>query len=58
MMILAAILDFVYETEKNYQVNSPGSICILQIFGNNPSRGFQVRAGTKCGGGGWSGQTQ
>ena len=28
---------------------------LLQIFGNNPSRGFQVRAETKCGGGGGSG---
>ena len=36
---------------KNYQVNSPGAIWILQIFGNNPSRGFKVRAKTKCGGG-------
>ena len=23
----------------------------MQIFGNNPSRGFQMRAETKCGGG-------
>ena len=25
-------------------------ICVLQIFGNNPSKGFRVRAQTKCGG--------
>ena len=46
-MILTAILDFVEETEKrkkNYQANSPGHVCILQIFVNNPSRGFRVRA--------------
>ena len=51
-MILAANLDFVEETveRKKKQPNSPGPVCILQIFGNNPSRGFRVRAGTKCGG--------
>ena len=37
--------------KKNYQANSPGPICILKIFGNNPSRGFRVRAETKCSGG-------
>ena len=37
---------------KNYRANSPGPVCILQIFGNNPSRGFQVRAETSGGGGG------
>ena len=45
--ILAAILDFVVETEKrkkNPQPNSSGPVCILQIFENNLSRGFQVRA--------------
>ena len=26
--------------KKNYLANSPGPVCILQIFGNNPSRGF------------------
>ena len=53
--ILEAILDFVEETEKRktkiYQTNSPGLVCILQIFGNNPSRGFRVRAETSGGGG-------
>ena len=51
--ILAVILDFVEETEerKKNQPNSPGPVCILQIFGNNPSRGFRVRAGTKSVGG-------
>ena len=43
--ILAAILDFVGETKKrkkkNYQTNSPGPVCILQLFGNNPSTGFR-----------------
>ena len=29
--------------------NSPGPVCILQIFGNNPSRGFRVRAETSGG---------
>ena len=47
---LAAILDFVEETLKRkkiiYQANSSGPVCILQIFGNNPSRGFQVKAET------------
>ena len=37
--------------KKNYQANPPGPVCILQIFGNNPSRGFRVRAETKSGGG-------
>ena len=48
------MLDFIEETEKRkkkIQTNSPVSICILQIFGNNPSRGFRVKAETKCGGG-------
>ena len=51
--ILAAILDFVEKTEKrkkNYQANSPGPVSILHIFGNNPSRGFRVRAETSGGG--------
>ena len=45
---------------KNYQANSPGpvSVCILQIFGNNPSRGFRVRAETNGGGGGRTQQKQ
>ena len=55
-MILVAILDFVDETgkrkKKNYQANSTGPVCILQIFGNNLSRGFRVRAETSGGGGG------
>ena len=59
--ILAAIFDFVEETEKrkqkNYQTNSPGPVCILQIFGNNPSEGFRVRA-EASGGGGGGGRTQ
>ena len=53
--ILAAILDFVEETEKRkkiHQANSPGPVCILQIFGNNLSRGFRVRAETSVGVGG------
>ena len=53
-------MDFVEETEKrkkNYQANSPGPVCMLQIFGNNPSKGFLVRAETKCGGGDCGGQT-
>ena len=58
--ILAAILDFVEETEngkkKISQTNSPGPVCILQIFGNNLSGGFRVRAETSGGGGG--GRTQ
>ena len=52
---MAAILDFVEKTEKRkkkiYQANSPGPVCILQIFGNNPSRGLRVRAETSGGGG-------
>ena len=35
--------------KKIYQKNSPGPVCILQIFGNNPSRGFRVRAETSGG---------
>ena len=34
---------------KIYQANSPGPVCILQIFGNNPIRGFRVRAETSGG---------
>ena len=45
------LLKKLKNAKKNYQANSPGPICILQIFGNNPSRGFQVRAETKRGGG-------
>ena len=61
-MIWAAILDFVKKTKKtprkNYQKNS-GPICILQIFRNNPSRGFWVRAEeTSCGGVGFSKKKQ
>ena len=32
--------------KKIYQANFPGPICILQIFINNPSRGYRVRAET------------
>ena len=34
------------------QANSPGLICILKIFRNNPSRGFREVAETSCDGGG------
>ena len=44
--------------KKNYQTNSPGSVCILQIFGNKLSRGFRVRAETSGGGGGQTQQKQ
>ena len=37
--------------KKIYQTNSPGPVCILQIFGNDPSRGLRVRAETSGGGG-------
>ena len=37
--------------KKKYQAHSPGPICLVQIFGNNLSRGFRVREETKCGGG-------
>ena len=59
-IFLVAILDFVEETEKRkkIQANSPGPVCILQIFGNNPSRGFRVRAETSGGGGGRTQQKQ
>ena len=39
-----AILNFVKEAEKrikNYQANSPGPKCIVQIFGNGQSRDFK-----------------
>ena len=39
--ILAAILDFVEETEKcekKYQANSPGPVYILQIFGGEQTQ--------------------
>ena len=45
--ILAVILDFVEETEKrkkNSLPNSSGPVCILQIFENNLSGSFRVRA--------------
>ena len=54
-------MDFVEKNEKrkkNYQANSPGPVCILQIFGNNPSRGFRVGAETSGGGGGRTQQKQ
>ena len=44
------LLKKLRNAKKNYQTNFPGPVCILQIFGNNPSRGFRVRAET-CGGG-------
>ena len=42
-----SLLKKLKKEKNNYQANSPGPICILQIFGNNPSRGFRVRAETK-----------
>ena len=60
--ILAAILYFDEETEKrekkNYQANSLRPVCILQIFGNNPSKGFRVGAERSGGGGGRTQQKQ
>ena len=41
------LLKKVKNAKKNHQANFPGLVCILQIFGNNPSRGFRVRAETK-----------
>ena len=53
------LLKKLKNTKKNiYQTNSPGPVCILQIFGNNPSRGFGVRAETSDGGGGRTRQKQ
>ena len=56
--VLAAIMDCAEESKKRskncYQANSLGPICILQIFRNNPTRGFRVRAetsGVSAGGG-------
>ena len=40
-------LSLLKKLKKEKKANSPGPICILQIFGNNPSRGFRVRAETK-----------
>ena len=48
------LLKKLKNTQKKYQANSRGPVCILQIFGNNPSGGFQVRAETSGG----SGRTQ
>ena len=50
------LLRKLKNAKKIHQANSPGPVCILQIFGNNPSRGFRVRAETSGGGGG--GRTQ
>ena len=44
---LACAIGF-WRPKKNYQGNSPGPVCILQIFGNSLSMGFRVRAETKC----------
>ena len=41
------LLKKLKNAKKNYQTNSPGPVCILQIFGNNLSRGFRVRAETR-----------
>ena len=46
------LLKKLKNSKKVHQANSPGPVCILQIFGNNPSRGFRVRAETSGGGGG------
>ena len=46
------LLKKLKKPKKNNQANSSEPIYILQIFGNHPSRGFRVRAETKCGGGG------
>ena len=43
------LLEKTEKHKKNYQANSPGPVCIPQIFGNNPGRGFWARAETKCG---------
>ena len=51
------LLKKLENANKNYQANSPGPVCILQIFGNNLSRGFSVRAETN-GGGGWTQRKQ
>ena len=51
------LLKKLKNAKKNYQANSPGSVCILQIFGNIPSRGFRARAETNESGGG-GGRTQ
>ena len=45
------LLKKLKNAKKNHQTNSPGPVCILQIFGNNPSRGFRVKAETSGGGG-------
>ena len=44
------LLKKMENAKENHQANSPGPVCILQIFGNNPSRGFRVRAETSGGG--------
>ena len=52
------LLEKLEDAKKKFTRQIPtGPVCILQIFGNNPSRGFRVRAETRAGGGG-SGQTQ
>ena len=48
------LLKKLKNAKKIHQANSPGPVCILQIFGNNPSRGFRVRAETSGVGGGLS----
>ena len=52
------LLKKLENAKKIYQANSPGPVCILQIFGNNPSRGFRVRAETSGGGGARTQQKQ
>ena len=55
-MILAAILDSVEKAKKKKSRQIPqGQYAKL---GNNPSRGFRVRAETKCGDGGRNQQKQ
>ena len=39
------------------KLKNAGPVCMLQIFGNNRSKGFLVRAETKCGGGDCGGRT-
>ena len=51
------LLKNLKNAKKSNQANFPGPVCILQIFRNNPSRGFRVRAETSGGGGG-GGRTQ
>ena len=45
------LLEKLKNAKKIHQANSQGPVYTLQIFGNNPSRGFRVRAETSGGGG-------